>query len=1160
MSDFSKWGLVFAISNNSDGASAYGRYPCADVFLVVTPRATTGMAWLISSLVSTTALAASLPVQDNPLDVRTGQACTARPHEAVALESGEQRIGLLTVDAGQASIPADGMTQVHVQITASGVNGQPLLNEQWVRVRTSGIITQSGRSPDLDVLGDGGVRVRLVNGQGHLDLTAPSAPQDVSIEVSSGGKTNSACVAFVPALRKMLVVGLAEGVIGFNRGLNLGGQSAQTDDGFDQAITSFSHTSADGTRDWAVRTALFLRGQIKGNALLTLAYDSDKSSHERMFGDIRPEEYYPVYGDSSLRGNDALSNSRLYVRLDKGPNSIQFGDLRLGNAQATLRGSGSLARPEAEELGRYTRSITGGLVHVELPRAGYLTAFVARDNLRQAVYEVAGIGTSGPYGVPNSGNAVQGTEIVERLVRDRFQPSVILSVTPLSSIIDYTFEPFSGRILFAQPIPSVDGQLNPVSVRISYEVDQGGEKYWLFGAEANVSVVPGLTVGGNIVRDENPFAPYKLMSANTTVALGRHTVVVLEAARTTSIPVLGSGGMLTTVAPTQLDEVSGNAYRIELVSTSKAFQARVYAARTDLNFNNPSTSLIGGREEVTVELKAPLTQNLAGIVRASRSSDQVADAKRQTAEAGVAFRYNDRLRFEGTVKYTEDNGGTASLVNNGTDGLSSLSPLWNPGMYGGGVTGQNGASSSNPQSVGTSNTGIPNTIVPHLPVNYTGVQLTAFYKATKRLELSTQLLQDVQFADHRSLSAGAKYQLTDETRVYGRYEYSGGLGSVATVQGAGGLPASAYRSSTAVFGFESEYVKNASAFTEYRMTDALSARDTQLANGLRNSWRLNDKLRLNTSVERLTVLNGAGQSANAVTAAIEWAPTRTWLIAARLEFRHTYDGAPVPVTTFVNNALVVTPGVVLPGYNTVLDTITVARKLSQNWTVLARDYGLFSKRIDGLGQANENRFQAGIAYRDNDTDRHNVLVKYEHWTRSDAGNVLGTTATAPDPDTLEGFTRDIVSILADWHPVRPLWMTVRIAAKREADFYPANSVDNGSSSWGALLLSGRAVYDISPRIDLGVMGSQLRGISATDHGRQSALGLEAGYLVQDNVWLSLGYNIRGFTAADMTGADYTQHGTYLRLRMKFDEDLFGGRSFNTDRSKSRSPAPGEPQS
>ena len=128
---------------------------------------------------------------------------------------------------------------------------------------------------------------------------------------------------------------------------------------------------------------------------------------------------------------------------------------------------------EARNLGTYSRSLTGLQHRLEKGRA-VVNLFASRDTLRQVIDEVGGRGISGPYSVSNP-NGVSGTEKVEVVTRDRNQPALILSAVPLTRFVDYEFEPFSGRVLFRKPVPSMDERLNPVSVRITYEVDGGGE-------------------------------------------------------------------------------------------------------------------------------------------------------------------------------------------------------------------------------------------------------------------------------------------------------------------------------------------------------------------------------------------------------------------------------------------------------------------------------------------------------------------------------------------------------------------------------------------------------------------------------------------------------------------------------------------------------------
>ena len=98
---------------------------------------------------------------------------------------------------------------------------------------------------------------------------------------------------------------------------------------------------------------------------------------------------------------------------------------------------------------------------------------------------------------------------------------------------------------------------------------------------------------------------------------------------------------------------------------------------------------------------------------------------------------------------------------------------------------------------------------------------------------------------------------------------------------------------------------------------------------------------------------------------------------------------------------------------------------------------------------------------------------------------------------------------------------------------PGGRVDD---RFRGILLSGRVVYDITENWDLGVLASSFRGDYDAD---QYAYGVELGRLLRQNLWLSLGYNFVGFRAdPDLAGYEYTDEGAFLRLRYKFDEDLF----------------------
>ncbi len=180
--------------------------------------------------------------------------------------------------------------------------------------------------------------------------------------------------------------------------------------------------------------------------------------------------------------------------------------------------------------------------------------------------------------------------------------------------------------------------------------------------------------------------------------------------------------------------------------------------------------------------------------------------------------------------------------------------------------------------------------------------------------------------------------------------------------------------------------------------------------------------------------------------------------------------------------------------------------------------------------------QLGVAYRDTDTNRINALAKYEYKIEQDASNAaIGTLDSKAH----------IVSLHSDWHPSRPWWLTGRAAAKWQMDQFESGVQGN----FQAQLLSGRVVYDVTENWDLGLMGAVQFGQYGA---RQHALGVEAGYLLKQNLWLSVGYNHAGFAAdRDLSGYEYTRDGVYLRLRFKFDQNLFASGNTAINRTLDR---------
>jgi hypothetical protein len=478
---------------------------------------------------------------------------------------------------------------------------------------------------DLDP-NEPGTQVFLEGGQAEFALRSPSTPGTAKINVTSGRTTTEAQFNFVPALRPLIGAGLVEGTLDLSKFDMKSLSPARREDGFEEELRQFSEK--DGEFTGGARAALFLKGKVRGDYLLTLGYDSEKDSRERLFRDIQPDRFYPVYGDSSVKGYDAQSTSRLYVRIDKDRSYLLAGDFTTQSL--------SLER----KLSAYNRSLTG--VNERYQRGPVaINAFASHDNARQVIEEIRANGTSGPFFLGNS-NALENSEQIEIITRDRDQPAVILSAVPQQRFTDYEVEPLTGRILFRAPIPSVDENLNPISIRITYEAEQGGDDFWTTGIDAQVQVTQRLEVGTAVVDDQNPEDERRIFSSNATFTLGEHTKLVGEFAHT---------------RPGD-DEDSGSGERVELTHDGADLQMRAFAGHTDAEFDNPSSYLSANRDEAGAKASYSITERLRLLGEGLRTADVTNDATRTGALLGVEQSFNHNIKAELGMRRVNDESAT----------------------------------------------------------------------------------------------------------------------------------------------------------------------------------------------------------------------------------------------------------------------------------------------------------------------------------------------------------------------------------------------------------------------------------------------------------------------------------------------------------------------
>ncbi len=937
---------------------------------------------------------------------------------------------------------ADGKTPVTVTVRMLDKFGTPVTSRLPLTISSN-----LGRWDVVDVNPvEPGIQVFVEGGVGEFVILPPAEPGQALISVESGRVKRNVPLDFLPDLRDMVASGLIEGIINLRKLDSRAMVPTRQQDAFEKEIVNTVRTWNDGKYQGAARAAMFLKGKIKGEYLLTVAYDSDKDTKERLFRDIQPDEFYPVYGDSSVRAFDAQSTGRLYVRVDHKKSYLLYGDFN------TAGGA------ENRQLSNYNRSLTGIRHHYETAKV-QANIFASRDSTKQVVDEFRANGTSGPFTLTNTRGLIN-SEKLEVLTRDRNQANLILRTLPLIRFADYEIESLTGRILLKAPVASLDENLNPQSLRITYEVDQGGPQFWVAGADAQVKVTDRFEIGAAVVDDRNPTDKFRMMSINSVARIADKSFIIAEIVRTSREKV---------VVGESSSEVTGNAKRIEFKHKDGSFDGNLFIAKSDAGFDNPNASLAKGRTEAGGKMSYRLDEKTGVKGELLSTQDNVTGAKRDGILLSIERTLAAGLRAEFGMRHARD---------------TQAAP----------VTGVNG-------SLGQATKQDVTTVRGRITGEVPGIKNFSAYGEAEF---------DVQDTQRKILALGGEYQLPNKGRLYARHEF------VSSITGPYGLN-NQQRQNATVVGINTDYMKDGNLFSEYRVRDAISGGDAEAAIGLRNSWTVAEGLKLQTGFERVHTLAGIGTGeSTALTGGLEYTANPLWKGSTRLELREGQS------------------------QDSILSTIALASKLNRDWTVLGRNtFSLLKNKGQAKGENKQERLQLGLAYRDTDSDTWNALGRIEHRTESD------TT----QPDIVLKRSVEMISLHANWQPRRPFTFSARYAAKW------VNENSNGlASKNNTQLVAGRAVWEISPRWDVSLNASTLLGRGAA--AKQYGLGAELGFMVMENLWLSAGYNWFGYKDQDLTASDYTNKGVFLRLRYKFDEDLFADKSKPVASSPGAVKAPG----
>jgi uncharacterized repeat protein (TIGR01451 family) len=665
--------------------------------------------------------------------------------------------------------------------------------------------------PDVqtkDVESAGEQIVPLVGGEGRAVLFADNAPGTAEIHATTGAVKAEREIRVTPEVRPAILVGLGE--------MTFGSAAPELEGAESQASVRS-------------RLAFFYRGQFLGaKNLLTLAYDSNRpinrtGGRDRLFQFDPLDRAYPLFGDSSTRFEDAQTNSKLYLRLDRGRSYFLFGDFETEN-----RNSG---------LASYTRKLTGVKLHVENSKGDYVSLTGARPDTAFArdVFPGGALG----FARLSHGEILAGSESLVIEVRDRRNPETILSRESLIRSVDYNLDAATGEVFFLRPISTFDFSFNLVQVVATYEYAAAGMSQAVYTGRAYKNFEGlGLKVGLSLVdQRQGDFGSFVLGGIDAEKSLphgGR-----LSAEWATSRGRAVSGGNIFFGNVSTDDRHDGNAYRVELEQPLAWRETTVRAsfARADEGFLNPFGQTVtpgSQRADLSVDMRVSRSARAQLSFTDERNKTENVDNSRQTASLIWTQQFGDRLRAQVSYDFRH--------LKDDTTGRETDSNL---------------------------------------------VTVGAEYKATDKLNLSAKREQNLTDADPTypdQTTLAATYQWNQYTKLFMTQRMSSApITPIGDVSGTG-FAATAARNETAV-GVETKLGRVGNLNTRYQLENGINGTDSFAVVGLQNRLPVGKTVSLDLGYERGFHLAGTGESFNAAHLGFAWQPVEGFRTTGRYEMR-----------------------------------------------------------------------------------------------------------------------------------------------------------------------------------------------------------------------------------------------------------------------------------
>ena len=364
------------------------------------------------------------------------------------------------------------------------------------------------------------------------------------------------------APRDWIVVGLADG--------SLAGQKTKT---------SIGNEAFERLREG--RVAVFAKGSIKGDWLVTAAADTSKKrgvEDNKLFDAVDPDARFSVYGDRSKKLYEAQSRYPVYLKAEKGAFQATFGDYDTGLNQT--------------KLGKYARRFSGLHTSYEGQRFQF-SGFAADTNQRYVRNEIAADGTSGPFRL-DTVPMVRNSETINIESRDRFRPDQVDGVTPLIRYLDYDIDFETGELLLRLPVAAANDNQNLNVIVVEYETSSPIERNLIAGGRGALRSKDGRAeLGLTVIHEQGGAKPGD----------GRSDLGAVDLQYEISETTRAKFEYALSRREGDFTNIDGDALIAEIEKTGEKITARAYYENADAGFGlNQRSSAVAGIRRYGAEI------------------------------------------------------------------------------------------------------------------------------------------------------------------------------------------------------------------------------------------------------------------------------------------------------------------------------------------------------------------------------------------------------------------------------------------------------------------------------------------------------------------------------------------------------------------------------